>query len=156
LQIPKFNTPYKYFLNFNGVYLSCGINIGHNPCDLIYDYHGQTATIYWQPIGEYEKYHNLAYEVTVNDQIIYQFDKQLSYFISEQKLMKQQAYWFLSFYIFPLLLLLIIIIINNRKIKTLNQNTDDISPLQEEFLMSLVGIVPIFILALLVWYFMNF
>lgn len=70
----------------------------HDACMKIYQYHGKTATIYYQ---SNTKVKNLVYEIVVDGQRIYQFEQQLSAFKAQRKAENIEILWLLFLYLLP-------------------------------------------------------
>lgn len=76
-------------LNINNLEFHCQED-RLNSCDDIYRFYGKTATIYYQSGSSVA---NLAYEIVVDNQMIYQFDKQLKSFQNTRKKQNQHLIW---------------------------------------------------------------
>lgn len=100
----KRHTSIKYYLTLQDmgtlkyVELQCAED-RDDYCQRVYDYHGQVATVYYQPNT---KYLNLAYEIVINQQMIYQFDEQLSRFKVQRNKENIALLWLFILYILPL------------------------------------------------------
>ena len=79
----------REFLNINNLEFHCQED-RMNSCDDIYRFHGKTATIYYQSGSSVG---NLAYEIVVGNQTIYQFDKQLKSFQNTRKKQNHHLIW---------------------------------------------------------------
>lgn len=89
-------TTYRALL-MKDIYLHCSEN--KNFCEKIYPYHGKTATVYYQPVGQT----GLVYEIVVDNQAIYQFDQQLQFFQKVRAEYQRKSYWTLWLYVFPII-----------------------------------------------------
>lgn len=79
----------REFLSINNLEFHCQED-RMNSCDDIYRFHGKTATIYYQSGSSVG---NLAYEIVVGNQTIYQFDKQLKSFQNTRKKQNHHLIW---------------------------------------------------------------
>lgn len=73
-----------YYLTINNHRFHCDDD-NHDDCEKIYAYKGQTATVWY--------HENIAYEIEVNGQKIYEFDTQHQKLIATQNKRKSQLIW---------------------------------------------------------------
>lgn len=94
-------------------------NHANDTCNKIYAYHGQKATLWYQPDTSSG---NLVYEIQINGKKIYDFDSQRALFLQEKSKQTRQWSWTFLLVFLPNLWLAW----QNRKIrKTLPQMTDE-------------------------------
>lgn len=143
-----------YFLTVHDWHFSCS-RYQDDPCDAIYDYQGEKATIYFQELGEYR---NLVYEIVVNGKTVYQFDEQLSHYLREQKITKQKSYLFFALYGIPMLLFVMLIIMNNKNLTSSLYMIDKEGWLDkyDEYMVSLSILGALLVVVGLGWYLLNF
>lgn len=103
---------HEYFLTVSDRHFTCGQTKIRDTCQLVYAHHGKSAIIYYQYANNN---HHRAYEIIIDDKVIYSFDEQVVYFLNQEKSIRQIGYWQLGLYGLPITLFLVLILIKNRQ-----------------------------------------
>lgn len=85
------------FLELGDKRFHCENNV-HDACHNIYQYKGQKAIVWYQPNTANG---NLAYEIEVNGQKIYQFEKQKAVFLEQKSVATRQWFWTFILLVLP-------------------------------------------------------
>lgn len=102
--IPEKNTYKKSSRYYSTTYLEVAdkafhcMNNVHDDCHRIYQYKGQVATILYQPNTANG---NLAYEIVINNEPIYEFNQQKAFFLQQKSLETHQWLWTLVLLVLP-------------------------------------------------------
>ncbi|WP_157073894.1 hypothetical protein [Moraxella oblonga] len=104
---------HEYFLTLDNKHFYCGDDKRRHACQLMYEYYGKNATIYYQ----YGNNHHRAYEIITDDKVIYSFCEQVDYFIKKQTIAKRKFIYFGVLYVMPLLLFIFLIKLHNHQVK---------------------------------------
>lgn len=93
-------------------------------CKQIYAYVGQTATAYYQADT---RFGNLAYEIEVNGQKIYEFNHQLQTFKYQRHIEKRQIAWAVLIYLVPAILFFMVsrFVVADLPIKSKDEQSED-------------------------------
>lgn len=92
------------YLEVNDINFNCSEN-RMDACEKVYDFAGQTATIYYQYGAKTE---NMVYEIAINGNKIYDFDNQLYQFQKQRYKEVKELAWAILLYLVPSIIFIVI------------------------------------------------